>query len=230
MGLGNRISGNIIHQSAGTTDSLQYAQEKSVTKTLSSGAIAGALTEVLADKFPGQNVNMRVYMALEDRDTLFYTAIFSWNLPDFEHQWMPQNAHLANMLDNPKAGAVVMAQFTHWDVDFTELQGYMEAWQEESTRRKQQAIQKAQEGLQKIAQEQPLPGPRHPHQRDVILGPEWNAKDMYSGPARSADDPTLGRPKGVQPGKPSVGMAAEPTTDTNVGKQVGVKGILERGH
>lgn len=219
MGLGDVLgAGGNVTLAAGTVNS-SHSLEKAMSV---SSPMAEALVDVLADKFPGMNVNVRVFMDLEDRDTLFYTAIFSWSLPDFEHQFMPQDMHMKNMLASPEAGAIVMSQFAHWDLGFPELQGYHATWQKEYTRKEQEREREAAVQMQKIAQiprnyppNVGMPPGRYPNPQDIINpGPHWRgdkAREQYNGPDRSVDEHKLGRPKGVQPGLPAAGILLEPS-------------------
>lgn len=164
-------------------------------------AIKGCLTDVLVDKFPGMNVNLRVYMDINDKNTLFYLAIFSWSLLDFEHKWMPQNVHINNMLENPEAGAVVMSQFAAWDLGWADLQKYMAAWQADYTREEQKREREVlvqMQQVQRTQQQNPMQNILV-HPQDMIRNPDalgyrqWRGNPQpplqVRGPVRETDLP-----------------------------------------
>lgn len=217
MGLGDVLGsagmGGNVQLAAGSGGSLQSAYTEG--RAYTTGNLMGeALVDVLADKYPGMNVNVRVFMDVEDQNTLFYTSIYSWSLPDFEHEFMPSDMHLKNMLENPAAGAVVMSQFAHWDMSFAELQGYHKTWSEEHTRSEQAREREAAKQLQKIAQ-QPRNYPqnpgydpsRYPNPQDINPhnmnpGPHWrgdNAREQYNGPDRNSEDARMDNMRKLMP-------------------------------
>lgn len=125
----------------GTVSLADAIQEMRKSTTYSADTLlAEALVEPLGSLFPGMHVSMRLYMDLDDPDTLFYTSIFEWSLVNFAHHWVPNDLHLKNALENPDAVGGVIAQYAKWDVSFAEVHGHIQDWKrvQEATLRKQQ--------------------------------------------------------------------------------------------